>query len=341
MNSTLTALKGVKVGHSTHADKLTGCTVVLFDRPYPVAYKSYGGDAATFNVENMKSGSWDYMRSGLFITGGSYYGLSCASSIMEFMVQKKIGFKVGNVINPALSGAVVFDLGIYTAQYKSGYGMEAAKNASGKPVEAGNVGAGTGTTVGKFSYTKNNERLSMKAGVGSARIDLGNGVTVCALSVVNALGNVVLPDGNVLAGNRHDEPKPKFRKFEEASDRFTGKEANTTISIVGINVDLESHSNYEAIAHMASQGQTRTINPINTSRDGDTAFVFSTEEVKDFLSPLGKYVVNAGWQSLKIDIIGQAAANAVQQSIYDACRKAGKISFDGAYKKVIPSCNDY
>jgi L-aminopeptidase/D-esterase-like protein len=48
-NKTLTALSGVKVGHSTHIDKLTGCTVILFDKPYSVAYKAYGGAIGSFN----------------------------------------------------------------------------------------------------------------------------------------------------------------------------------------------------------------------------------------------------------------------------------------------------
>lgn len=56
MNNTLTVLKGVKVGHSTHLDKLTGCTLVMFDGWYPTAYKSYGGAPATFNTEILKSG---------------------------------------------------------------------------------------------------------------------------------------------------------------------------------------------------------------------------------------------------------------------------------------------
>ena len=54
MNNTLTALKGVKVGHSTHKDKLTGCTAILFEDFYPVAYKSYGGAAGTFSTENLR-----------------------------------------------------------------------------------------------------------------------------------------------------------------------------------------------------------------------------------------------------------------------------------------------
>lgn len=41
MNETLMALKGVKVGLSTHPEKLTGITVILFDEDFPMAYKSY------------------------------------------------------------------------------------------------------------------------------------------------------------------------------------------------------------------------------------------------------------------------------------------------------------
>ncbi len=38
MNKTLTALKGVRVGHSTHLNKLTGTTVVLFENDFPMSY---------------------------------------------------------------------------------------------------------------------------------------------------------------------------------------------------------------------------------------------------------------------------------------------------------------
>lgn len=61
MNNTLTALNGVKVGHSTHLDKLTGCTVVMFDKPLPVAYKAYGGAVGAFNTESLKTDKTDYL----------------------------------------------------------------------------------------------------------------------------------------------------------------------------------------------------------------------------------------------------------------------------------------
>lgn len=339
MNNTLTALKGVIVGHSTHMERLTGCTAVLFDSFYPVAYKSYGGAPGTFNTENLRGGkSWP-ARLGLFVAGGGYGGFEAATGIMKFMIDKKIGHRDGDTIIPPISGAVIYDLGVSIAQYSEMYGLEAAQKANNNPVEGGNVGAGTGTCVGKFSMTDKGLILAMKAGVGSAKLDLGNGVIVCALSVVNSLGNIVLPDSKILAGNRDDLGTSKFRTFETASNLITGKSQNTAVSIVGMNVDLGDYSNYEAIAQIASQGQTRAISPVNTSLDGDTIFVFSTKEIKSFFSPSGKRI-SERWANLPVDIIGYAAAKAVQESIYDACRQAETIPYNMAFQKRIPSCSD-
>ena len=343
MNNTLTCLKGVRVGHATHPEKLTGCTVVMFPRDLPVAYKSYGGAPGTFNTEILGNGKTFFRKHCLFIAGGSLAGLASAATIIDRMITHKIGYRESSkMINPSTSGAIVFDLGVHVAQYDAKYGAEAFDNLSGKPVARGNVGAGTGTSVGKFSYTHGEKMLGMKAGIGCARIDLGNGVIVTALSVLNAIGNVVNRDGTILAGNRNNKSDPKFRTFENASELLTGTKMNTTISIVGINVDLKTRENYESIAHLASQGHVRAIYPVNTSVDGDTVFVFSTEEIKDFLSPLGKKIEKSDdWPTLRIDIIGNAAANAVQESIYDACRSAKTITYKKAFRGVVPSSVDY
>ncbi|MEO7128439.1 MAG: hypothetical protein ABI040_06165, partial [Rhodoferax sp.] len=72
---------------------------------------------------------------------------------------------------------------------------------------------------------------AMKSGMGSARVDLGNGIIVCALSVVNALGNIILPNGEILAGNRDENTK--FKKYEDMINFVTQDRSNTTISVVG------------------------------------------------------------------------------------------------------------
>ena len=340
MNNTLTALKGVKVGHSTHLDKLTGTTVVIFDKDFPMAYKSYGGDPGTFNTDALRNGRSDFRGHAIFISGGSWAGLTAGGRIIERLIEKGIGYKDRKIINPNVTGAIVYDLGTFIDQYNPEFAIEAVDNATYDPVERGNVGAGTGTSIGKFQYQNKGTKIAgMKAGVGCSRIDLGHGVIVTALSVVNSLGNVILPDGSILAGNRSDVKGEKYKKFEGFSQFLTQEKSNTTITVVGLNVDLETRENYERVAQIAAQGQVRAIDPVNTSLDGDTVFVFSNEEIRSFLTPLGE-LVRKDWRMLKIDIIGHAAAKAVQDSIYDACRSAETIQLKDAYRGIIPSIKD-
>lgn len=339
-NNTLTALKGVKVGHATHLDKLTGCTAIIFDKSYPAAYQGYGGDIGSFHTDSLRVGE-RRTRQGFFIAGGSLNGLMSASEIMQAMIENGTGNKAAAIINPNISGAIVFDQGTKLGQYDPTYGREAYDNLSTDPVASGNVGAGAGVAVGKFQWLeKGTKSGGMKTGVGNARVDLGNGIIVCALTVLNALGNVVNPDGTILAGNR-DENK-KFKDFDDTIDFITGDPANTTITVVGTNVDLGPRENYERLAHFATQGHVRAIYPIHTSRDGDTVFVFSTEEIKQPFNKYGKlFQEDHNPSGLTVDVIGHAAAKAVQESIYDACKSAETVEVEGAYKGVLPSAKDY
>ncbi|MBP7769200.1 P1 family peptidase [Candidatus Saccharibacteria bacterium] len=343
-NKTLTALNGVRVGHSTHLDKLTGCTVVLFDKPYQVAYKAYGGAVGAYGTEANKADKTNYGEDGIFIAGGSNTGLMSANEIMECLRHDQKGSRSGKdkqIFNPSVTGAIVYDQGMQVAPYDPAYGREAYENANSEPIASGNVGAGTGTSVGKFRWVESGTKTgAMKAGVGSARIDLGNGIIVVALSVVNALGNIILPNGEILAGNRDENTK--FKSYEDLIDFVTQDRQNTTISVVGINVDLGSKLHLEKVAHIASHGQVRAINPVHTSSDGDTVFVFSTGELKNPFNDMLQYFQETD-DSLytQVDIIGHAAARAVQESIYDAVRSAETVEFEGAYKGIIPSAKDY
>ncbi len=343
MNNTLTSLTGVRVGHATHLEKLTGCTVILFDKPYQVAYKAYGGAVGTYGTEANKSDKTNYGENGIFIAGGSNTGLMSASEIMECLRRDKFGSVSGDgkIYNPSITGAIVYDQGMQVAPYDPKYGREAYENATNKPVTSGNVGAGTGTSVGKFRWVESGTKTgAMKAGVGSARVDIGNGIIIAALSVVNAIGNIVLPNGEILAGNRDEEVR--FKHYEDLIDFVTSDKSNTTISVVGINVDLGNKLHLEKVAHLASHGQVRAINPVHTSSDGDTVFVFSTGELKNpFNDKLQYFQETDDSLYTQVDIIGHAAARAVQESIYDAVRSAETVEFEQAYNSVIPAAKDY
>ncbi len=335
-NKTLTALSGVRVGHATDTDSLTGCTVVLFDKDYPVAYTSNGGTPRTYDTTTLERGKSFYRKHALFIADGAHLGLETAAYIAETLREQNVGYTIGKNVIPSISGACVQSLGMYVAKVKPQFGVEAVNNATTAPVQSGNVGAGTGTTVGKFSFNPGGINMAMKAGVGSAKIELGGGLIVTALTVVNAMGNIIGEDGSIIAGNRHDSGDSKYRTFEGFSNYITEK-SNTTISIVGINVTLNSQEDLRRVAEIATHGQVRAINPVNTSLDGDTIFVFSTEELTPHLSHIGTKIEDGDWYKLYVDVVAQAAAKAVQESIYDACYSAESIQYKYAYEGKIPS----
>ena len=93
MNNTLTALSGVQVGHSTHPDKLTGCTFILFDKVLPVSYVSYGGAPGLYSTENLRNGKSFPERRGIFIAGGSLSGLLSATPISQKLTEQGIKLK--------------------------------------------------------------------------------------------------------------------------------------------------------------------------------------------------------------------------------------------------------
>jgi len=292
--------------------------------------------------KTLDEGKSFYRKHAIYISDGAHAGLETAAFIAKALREKKTGYQIGKNLIPSIAGACVQSLGLSINEFDPEYGYEAMQAISNNPVTTGNVGAGTGTSVGKFSWTDQGKCLAMKTGVGSSRIDLGNGVIVCALTVVNALGNIIDIHGNILAGNRHDNEKEnKFRTFEGFSQFLTENNSNTTISIVGTNARITSQEDLRRIAEIATHGQVRAINPVNTSLDGDTVFVFSTEEIDLHLSPIGKNIAKSDWYKIGVDIVAQTAANAVQESIYDACKQAETIHFKDAYQGVVPSTNDY
>lgn len=77
---------------------------------------------------------------------------------------------------------------------------EDAARLDERPVPQGNVGAGTGATVGKLLGLQ----FSMKSGLGYASVERGE-LYVGALVAVNAAGHVIAEDGTTIAGTRCPE----------------------------------------------------------------------------------------------------------------------------------------
>jgi L-aminopeptidase/D-esterase-like protein len=120
----------------------------------------------------------------IVLTGGSAFGLASVDGVMRFCENRGWGFNTGWGIVPIVPAACLFDLAVGNSKARPGaeMGIEACNNA--RPLDEspmGNVGAGTGASVGKYG----NPARAMKSGFGWFTADKA-GVRVSALVAVNA-----------------------------------------------------------------------------------------------------------------------------------------------------------
>jgi L-aminopeptidase/D-esterase-like protein len=182
--------------------------------------------------------------------------------------------------------------------------------------EEGSVGAGTGASVGKVLGIG----LATKGGVGTASIALPGGVTVAALVVVNAFGDVLDPQGRIIAGARDPQNPARFIgsaaliKNGTARPRQSAAFQNTTLGVVATNVKL-SKRQATKVAQMAQGGLAGSISPIHSTVDGDLIFALS-----------------AGDFEADLNAVGLLAEEAVAAAVRRAITQAEGLGFLPAYK---------
>jgi L-aminopeptidase/D-esterase-like protein len=230
----------------------------------------------------------------VFLTGGSAFGLDAAAGVMEHLETRGAGFAAGRVRVPIVPAAVIFDLALGSAKARPTAGMAkwACRNARREVVE-GSVGAGTGATVGKLFGM---ERAT-KGGMGFSSRAIAGGVSVQALAVVNAFGDVRDPaTGRILAGARK---APDSAEFANTAERMFAGEArtsfgatNTTLVVIMTDARLDKLAAAK-VAAMAQDGLARAISPVHTMYDGDIVFALSLGTKRADLNTLGAAAAEA------------------------------------------------
>ena len=298
MNQTLTAIEGLTVGHATDATARTGCTVVLCPAGATAGVDVRGAAPGTRETEALRPGRLVQKAHAVLLTGGSAFGLDAAGGVVQYLEEQNIGFPAGPVRVPIVPAAVIFDLGVGDAQVRPDceMGYQACLNATDEPVAMGAIGAGTGATVGKAPGV-----MSSPGGIGSACKYLDSGLIVAAITVVNALGNVVCPNtGEILAGGKEDD------SFVDITERLLDANlvpgTNTTIGVVATNATL-TPAEVNRVAEMAHDGMARAVRPSHTMFDGDTLFSLATG------AHTGSGVNTVG--ILAAEVVAEAIVNAV------------------------------
>jgi L-aminopeptidase/D-esterase-like protein len=313
----ITEVAGIKVGHHTLSERPTGCTVILVDGEGATGgVAQRGGAPGTRETDLLDPLNMVDKVNAVSLSGGSAFGLDAAQGVVRFLEERKIGWPVGaSGVVPIVPAAILFDLGFggdSKIRPTADCGYKAALAATNGPVSEGNVGAGTGATVGKMGMGR-----SMKGGVGSAAVTLPNGLVVGAIVAINAVGDVVDPTtGQIVAGVRTEDGKSvaDVRKLLRSGALIRRPQPkpgeNTTIGLVATNARL-SKAEINRVALMADDGYAKAIVPSHTMGDGDTVFALAT----------------ARWDGeANVTMIGALAAEVMAEAIVRAVSKAETIN---------------
>lgn len=298
----------VKVGNATDAVGKTGLTVLRFPQAAQGGLHISGGGPAARESGVLDPTTAPTPVNALVLGGGSAFGLCASDGVMQSLEARNIGFPTAYGVVPIVCQSDIYDLSY--GNPKSRPTVEMARDAcertftSTEPM-SGNVGAGTGATVGKVCGMER----AMKGGIGYAAAKLGN-LVVGAVVVVNAFGNVYDRHGHALRGvmdegrqnildacqlmfdqyEGRSESKPLLGKFVKSKMRnetlqdgnspceagLGMEKGNTTIGAIVTNAAFHK-GELTKIAMIATNGYARSIRPVGTLSDGDTIYAFSVD----------------------------------------------------------------
>lgn len=296
---------GFKIGHAQNTDAATGCTVLLLDQMSPAGLDVRGGGPASRESQILNPVAHAEAINAVLLSGGSAFGLDAAGGVMKYLEERNIGFDVGVTKVPLVSQSCLFDLAIGAVDVRPDGAMayEACENAGYDAPAEGNVGAGTGCTVGKYRGMGR----AMKAGFGTYAIQVGP-FKVGALVAVNALGDIY-EEGKMIAGLLNPEGTALSSTLEELFGDVEQMSAlmnnNTTLGIIVTNCAFQK-TQLTKIAGMTHNGYARAIRPVHTTADGDSIYALSVGNVPG-----------------DVNVIGTMAALAMEKAIAKAVRAAG------------------
>lgn len=281
--NSITDVPGVEVGHAQDNEALTGCTVILCRKGAVAGVDVRGGAPGTRETDLLSPVNLVQQVHAIVLAGGSAYGLDAATGVMRYLEEHNIGLDTGAARVPIVPAAILYDLNTGRADVRpdSAMGYRAAASASSAPPAQGNVGAGTGASLGKMRGMK----YAMKSGLGTASIRVLDAVIIGAIVAVNPVGDIIDPKtGQTIAGMRSGSSLAWMKKGNSRS----AIQSNTVIGVIATNAKL-TKAQATKVAQMAQDGLAQSIRPAHTMFDGDTLFAISTGNVQADVSTIGAF----------------------------------------------------
>jgi L-aminopeptidase/D-esterase-like protein len=321
MNNLLTDIAGVRVGHADDARLASGVTAVIFDKPAVAAMDVRGGGPGTREGALLDLANTVEKIDAIALAGGSAFGLEAGAGIQAWLAEHGRGFEVRGAFIPIVPGAICFDLlnggdkrwGRFAPYRDLGYVAAAAASTT---FALGSVGAGLGANT-----------ANLKGGLGSASAKTSDGVSVAALSVVNAVGTVTVGDGPWFWAAPFEIDSeyggrglpagftPDMLKMRIKGGPSTPME-NTTLAVIVTDAVL-TKPQAKRLAMIAQTGFARAIYPVHAPLDGDVVFAAATGERP--VDPL-----------VGLTELGMVAANVTARAIARGVFAATALPFEGA-----------
>jgi len=319
----ITDVAGITVGNATDEKIATGVTVLRCASAFVSAVDVRGGAPGVRETDTLAPENLVGRADAIVLTGGSVFGLGAADGVANTLSVAGVGLRLADKGPhiPIVPAAVLHDLGNDgdkdwgdTPPYPR-LGAEAVKSAAGT-FALGPVGAGRGAMAGV-----------MKGGLGSASIDLGDGVIVGALVAANPAGSVVMADGDSfyawpweIDGEFGGRSPPKARDGVDpfpAHSRLGAQMragANTTLAIVATTANL-TNVECKRVAITAHDGIARAVRPAHTPFDGDV--VFAVASAKKGL-PAEPAMLRTGIIARIAAASADCLARAIARGVYEA-----------------------
>jgi L-aminopeptidase/D-esterase-like protein len=321
LKNLLTDIAGVRVGHADDAGLGSGVTAVIFDEPAAASIDVRGGGPGTREGALLDLANMVETINGIALSGGSAFGLEAGGGVQAWLAEQGRGFRIREAVVPIVPGAICFDLlnggnknwGRFAPYRDLGY---AAAVSAATDFALGSVGAGMGAHV-----------ATLKGGLGSASAKTEAGVSVGALAVVNAVGNVTVGDGPwfwaapfEIDGEYGGRGLPQSFTPDMLKMRVKGGPASaiehTTLAVVVTDAVL-TKPQAKRLAMIAQTGFARAIYPVHSPMDGDVVFAAATGEKP--IDPL-----------VGMTELGMVAANVVARAIARGVYAATALPFPDA-----------
>ena len=297
---------GIKIGHYTNKDGITGATVIIPDNGADIGIDVRGSDTGTINIPAYEIKGADKTVEAIVLTGGSTAGLECSIGVMDYLK------------SPSVVGAVIYDRKIgKDVRPHLQDGFEMAKNASYNNLEQGNIGVGTGATTGKWIY-----KNRIKGGFGISIKEISDNAYIGAFVVTNAIGDVINP---ITKEFYSESGKYCFNNYynKNFGNKKIERGSNTTLGVIVTNIEM-TREELIKVSELAQDGMARAIYPVHTNWDGDVIFSISPHSKNRIKLDLNSFDL--------VNYIGIAASDILIEAINNGVKNADSIGDFAAYK---------